>query len=526
MREQSIFRLAFAAATIKAIVIVAFVLHACSARAQDGASASDIAQLSARIDDQLDAPRFAAASWGVSVVSVDTGKVLYQRNSERLLVPASTAKLYTAALALHTFGDGYRIPTTVFSTARAGRAGELKGDLILYGYGDPTLGIDSHSDWANTLAMQVRKAGITRIVGDLVGDATRFAAPLYGSGWEAADLQHWFGAPTSALSVDENVVKVTISPAPQAGQLAKIQFEPKTSAPQLENTLRTVPARTSGDVSLIRRPGTNLLHAFGSVAANAGVQTYKVALTDPALVAVIQLRQALADVGIAVTGKLRSVYWPAHDDARADASLIEIGRDWSPPLADVIRRGLKVSQNLYMHNLLLLVGARENDQRIATQQQGARPLEFRSSETLGMDAMRRFVATLGIAPRDVDMEEGAGLSRRDLITASAMTKLLAAIADDPKYVALRVALPEAGVDGTLLGRMRKSAAMGRVYAKTGSMSMNSALAGYVTTAAGERLAFALMLNNYSPFGDVDARASSELDTIAIILAELRQRSSR
>lgn len=526
MRDATMFRLAFAAATLKGLVIAAFVLHACGAHAQDGAPADAIAQLGSRIDAQLDAPRFAAASWGVSIVSLDSGKTLYQHNADRLLVPASTAKLYTASLALHTFGSEYRIPTTVFATARPTRDGQLRGDLVLYGYGDPTLGIDRHADWAHTLAMQIRKAGVTQVRGDLVGDATRYAAPLYGSGWEAADLQQWFGASTSALSVDDNVVKLTIKPAPQIGQLAKIDFDPETSAPQLDNALRTVPARTPGDISLIRRPGNNTLYAFGSIAANAGEQNYKVALADPALVAAIQLRQALADVGVAVTGKLRSVYWPARNDMMADKDRIEIARDWSPTLGEIIHRGLKVSQNLYMHNLLLLVGARENDQRIAALDEGARPLAFRSSETLGIDAMRRFLGSLGISPHEVDLEEGAGLSRRDLTTAAAMTKLLVATADSPKYLALRQALPEAGVDGTLLGRMRKSAALGQVHAKTGSMSMNTALAGYVTTAAGERLAFALLLNNYSPNDDGEARSSAELDNIAIMLAELRQRSSR
>ncbi len=526
MREAMVVRLAFAAAALKAIVIVAFVLHACSAQAQDGAAENDLAKLGSRIDAQLDAPHFAAASWGVSVVSLDSGKVLYQRNADRLLVPASTAKLYTAALALDTFCSAYRIPTIVFATARPGRDGQLRGDLVLYGYGDPTLGIDRRADWAHTLAMQIRKAGVSQVRGDLIGDATRFAAPLYGSGWEAGDLQHWFGAPTSALSIDDNVVKLTIKPAPQVGQFARIEFDPETSAPQLDNNLRTVPARTAGDISLIRRPGTSTLYAFGSIASNSGEQNYKVALADPALVAAIQLRQALADVGIAVTGKLRSVYWPARDVAMADKDRIEIARGWSPTLGEIIHRGLKVSQNLYMHNVLLLVGARENDQRIAALEEGARPLAFRSSATLGIDAMRRFLGSLGITPREVDLEEGAGLSRRDLTTASAMTKLLVATADDPKYLALRQALPEAGVDGTLLGRMRKSAAMGQVRAKTGSMSMNTALAGYVTTAAGERLAFALMLNNYVPSGEANRRVSSELDDIAIMLAELRQRSSR
>ncbi|MEO6076507.1 MAG: D-alanyl-D-alanine carboxypeptidase/D-alanyl-D-alanine-endopeptidase, partial [Dokdonella sp.] len=492
MHESTMVRWALAATILKAIAILAFVLHAGSARAQDGATPNDIVQLGSRIDAQLDAPRFAAASWGVSVVSLDSKKVLYQRNADRLLVPASTAKLYTAALALHTFGSEYRIPTTVFATARAGRDRELHGDLVLYGYGDPTLGIDRHADWAHTLAMQIRKAGVSQVRGDLIGDATRYAAPLYGSGWEAADLQHWFGAPTSALSIDDNVVKLTISPAPQVGQFAKIQFDPAKSAPKLDNTLRTAPARTPGDISLIRRPGSNTLYAFGAIAADVGEQSYKVALADPALVAVIQLRQALADVGIAITGTLRSVYWPARDQALADKDRIEIAKDWSPSLGDIIHRGLKVSQNLYMHNLLMLVGARENDQRIAGLEDDARPLAFRSSETLGIDAMRRFLSSLGITPREVDLQDGAGLSRRDLTTASAMTKLLVATAVDAKYLALRQALPEAGVDGTLIGRMRKSAAMGQVHAKTGSMSMNTALAGYVITAAGERLAFAIM----------------------------------
>lgn len=519
-------RLALAATLLKAIAIIAFVLHAGSARAQDGATQNDIAQLARRIDAQLDAPHFASASWGVSVVSLDSKKVLYQRNADRLLVPASIAKLYTAALALQTFGSEYRIPTTVFATKRAGRDGQLRGDLVLYGYGDPTLGIDRHADWAHTLAMQIRKAGVSQVRGDLIGDATRYAAPLYGSGWEAADLQHWFGAPTSALSIDDNVVKLKITPAPQVGQFAKIEFVPRTSAPELDNTLRTAPARTPADISLIRRPGSNTLYAFGSIAADAGEQNYKVALADPALVAVIQLRQALADVGIAVTGTLRSVYWPARDEAMAEKDRIELAKDWSPTLGEIIHRGLKVSQNLYMHNLLLLVGARENDQRMAALEEGARPLAFRSSATLGVDAMRRFLGSLGITSREVDLEEGAGLSRRDLTTASAMTKLLVATAVDPKYLALRQALPEAGVDGTLLGRMRKSRAMGQVHAKTGSMSMNTALAGYVITAAGERLAFALMLNNYTPSGDANPRASAELDQIAILLAQLRQRSSR
>lgn len=521
-------RIAFAMTAAKGLVIALFVLHALStARAQElspTAARNDVASLAARMDALVDAPRFAAAAWGIRVVSLDSGKAIYQRNAEKLLVPASTAKLFTAALALDSFGADYRIPTVVFGTARPARDGGLRGDLILYGYGDPTLGIDQRADWAHVLAKQLRETGLREVKGDLVADATRFAAPLYGSGWEAADLQHWFGAPASALSVDDNTVKLRIQPGAQPGLLARIAFTPESSAPALENRLRTVPARTPGDISLIRRPGDHTLYAFGSIAANAGEQNYRIALADPALIAAVQLRQALADMGIGVRGRLRSLYWPAEDPARNGVELIKLAEDWSPPLADIVRRGLKVSHNGYLQNLLLMVGAREADQRLAELPEGTRASAFRGSEKRGLDVLQRYVARLGIPVEQVDLEEGSGLSRRDLVTASAMVTLLRAQADGEREVAFRRALPEAGVDGTLLGRMRNSAAAGRIHAKTGSMSMNTSLAGYATTAAGERLAFAFLLNNYQPSGDANARASSELDALAIALAELAERS--
>ncbi|MCB1579243.1 MAG: D-alanyl-D-alanine carboxypeptidase, partial [Xanthomonadales bacterium] len=169
-------------------------------QAADGASedastdATSLATLAARIDAHIGDPQFADASWGIDVVSLDSGKTLYAHNADKLFVPASTGKLYTAALALDTFGPDYRIPTSLFATEKVGRDGELRGDLVLVGYGDPTLGFDKRVSWADVLATAVRKSGIKSVRGALIGDATWFSAPLYGSGWEAGDLQSWFGA--------------------------------------------------------------------------------------------------------------------------------------------------------------------------------------------------------------------------------------------------------------------------------------------------------------------------------------------
>ncbi|WP_175497983.1 D-alanyl-D-alanine carboxypeptidase/D-alanyl-D-alanine endopeptidase [Dokdonella immobilis] len=514
-------------AGVAALVVAVLLLGMARSQAAEGATldssknAKSLATLAARIDAHIGDPQFADASWGIDVVSLDSGKTLYAHDADKLFVPASTGKLYTAALALDTFGPDYRIPTSLFATEKAGRDGELRGDLILVGYGDPTLGFDKRASWADVLATAVRKSGIKSVRGALIGDATWFAAPLYGSGWEAADLQSWFGAPVSALSVDENVVRVEVRPAPQFGAKARILFDPPGSAPTLDNQLRTLRAPAPTDISLYRAPGEHVLHAFGTIASNAGPQFYRLAVHDPALIAVEQLRAALARQGVSVQGKSRSIYWPESNDRLASGSLERVADVWSPPLSEIVSRGLKVSQNLYLQNLLLMVGAKTAaEERLAGKESPA----FRSTEARGIQALRNYLRRIDVPLDGVLMEDGPGLSRRDLTSAAALTALLAHLGDNPAARAFRLGLPEAGVDGSLTGRMRNSAAQGRIHAKTGSMAFTYALAGYALTAANERLAFAIMLNNYRRPRDA-GRPTAELDAIAIMLAELSERSA-
>jgi D-alanyl-D-alanine carboxypeptidase/D-alanyl-D-alanine-endopeptidase (penicillin-binding protein 4) len=483
---------------------------------QAGADAS----LVQRIDAHIGKPAFAEASWGIAVVSLDTGKTLYAHDSDKLFVPASVAKLYTAALALDAFGPDHRIPTSLFATEKVSRDGELRGDLVLVGYGDPTLGTDPRVSWADVIATAVRKSGVKTVRGDLIGDATWFASPLHGRGWEASDLQSWYGAPASALSVDENIVRVEIRPAPQFGALARIRFDPPGSAPELEKSLRTLRAPAPTDISLYRAPGDSILHAFGTIASDAAPQFYRQAVHDPALIAVGQLRAALLRQGVAVEGKSRSLYWPQRRDYELDSAqrVIDI---WSPPISEIVNHGLKVSQNLYMQNLLLMVGARDADRE---RQSGTLSSRFSSSEERGIRALGAYLRRAGVPLEGVRMEDGPGLSRRDLTSARALTALLVHLGDLPSARSLRVGLPEAGVDGSLTGRMRNSAAKGRIHAKTGTMAFTYALAGYAMTAAGERLAFTILLNNYRRARDA-GRPSAELDTIAILLAELDTRSA-
>jgi D-alanyl-D-alanine carboxypeptidase/D-alanyl-D-alanine-endopeptidase (penicillin-binding protein 4) len=256
--------------------------------------------LIAQIDAIIDQPRFASAAWGIAVTSLDSGRTLYAHRADRLMQPASTAKLFTAAVSLATFGPDYRIPTRLLARG-AIRNGRLDGSLILRGMGDPTLGTSSSVDWADQLATQLAARGVTRVHGDLLADDSYYSGPPFGTGWEAGDLQSWFAAPSSALGVQENIVRVTVRPGGAVGMPAALDFDPAEARPEVLGQLTTILPRAAGDINLYRAPGNATLYAFGTIAANAPPQHFKLALVDPARIA-------------GIDGSLR---WPLRN-----------GRDW------------------------------------------------------------------------------------------------------------------------------------------------------------------------------------------------------
>jgi serine-type D-Ala-D-Ala carboxypeptidase/endopeptidase (penicillin-binding protein 4) len=480
---------------------------------------TSVQQLAAEIDAQIAQPRFASSSWGIAITSLDTGRTLYAHEADRLLQPASTAKLYTAALVLDTLGTDYRIPTQLLAT-RPVEQGRLDGPLILHGMGDPTLDTPgTNTDWTDQLASQLAASGVREVRGDLIADDSYFTGPSTGSGWEARDLQSWFAVPSSALSVQENIVNLTITPAGMAGRLASLMFDPAGALTHVVNNLDTSDPRTHSDINIYRAPGDNTLYAFGNVAAHSEPQTFKLAIADPAWFAGTLLREALARHGIRIDGQVRVLHWPEQPNIGLDKAVV-LAQVLSPPVMEILTRGLKRSQNLYLQNLLQIAGVKAQSQ---AEQNGDPAPGFLSSEAWGIRAMHDLLDRIGISPDTIQIEEGSGLSRQDLATPNAMVHLLTWLASQPYAAQLRDALPNAGVDGTLEWRMRNTTAMDNVHAKTGSMNYVRCLVGYVTTASGERLAFAIMLNNFVSQGD-EPSPSRNVDAIVELLAGFRGHS--
>jgi D-alanyl-D-alanine carboxypeptidase/D-alanyl-D-alanine-endopeptidase (penicillin-binding protein 4) len=477
--------------------------------------ANNASALAAQIDQQIDQPRFAAASWGISVVSLDSGRTLYAHRADQLMQPASTAKLFTAALALSTLGGAYQIPTRVLASEPV-HDGRLNGPIVLYGMGDPTLGTTSSVDWAAQLADQMYQRGVRLVHGDLMADDSYFTGPTYGSGWEAGDLQSWFAVPSSALSVEENIVDLTLAPASAAGLAASLSMDPVDAGLSLRGQITTTLSRDAADINLYRAPGDTTLYAFGTVPAKTPPQHFKLSLPDPALLAGEQLRKALIDRGIAVSGQVQALHWP-QDDAALISRAQALAEVRSPPLMEILQRGLKRSQNLYLQNLFLSVGAQQQSAQAATD-----IVPFASTQQWSVKTLQHLLADIGMPPSSSLIDEGTGLSRRDLVTPTAMVRLLTYLSAQPYAAQLRDALPIAGVDGTLAGQLRHTAAENNVHAKTGSMTYVHCLVGYVTSAAGERLAFAIMLNNYEPPADGPS-AGADVDAIALLLARFQGR---
>jgi D-alanyl-D-alanine carboxypeptidase/D-alanyl-D-alanine-endopeptidase (penicillin-binding protein 4) len=254
-----------------------------------------------------------------------------------------------------------------------------------------------------------------------------------------------------------------------------------------------------------------VVHVRGSLPAGARAASQAVSVRRPALWFGEEFKQALQRRGIPVRGRVRVVDAPPEPPLSPPTNRwVELGACESAPLRELLPRMLKPSQNLHAQLWLLHAGA-----TLAP----AGPEE--TSEQAGRRALNAFLARAGIPAGEVRLEEGSGLSRHNVVTPRALVRLLEFMTRHPHAEVFRAALPVAGVDGTLRLRLRGTPAEGNLRAKTGSLDLVNTLAGYVTSAAGEPLVFALLLNHYAG-GERPGRA--ELDEIAAWLAGLRQHS--
>ncbi|MFN3652943.1 MAG: D-alanyl-D-alanine carboxypeptidase/D-alanyl-D-alanine-endopeptidase [Armatimonadota bacterium] len=452
---------------------------------------ADTASLAQRVDAAIAGlgPHTLSA---VRVVELPQGDVLYERNADLSMNPASNMKLLTSAAALAHLGPDYRFTTRVLQTGK--RSGStLAGDLILQGGGDPVL----ETKDLERLADAVKAGGIRVVTGALRVDDSRYDRRRLGTGWEADDESYYYAAQVSALSVNSNVMKVDVLPAARAGAPVTVKQSPIPGYAALAERPLTGSADTKSDLDVMRLRGRNALKITGTIGVGGRpLREVEVTVEEPQRFAGALFRQLLAQRGVKVAGPVRDL--PAPDSARALTSLT------SPPLSRLVSLLNKPSNNLIAEMLLKEIGYREKG---------------KGDTHTGSEVLEDWLAKLGVPAGGVLVNDGSGMSRHDLVTARAVSELLVKARAQPWGPVFTESLPVMGVDGTLRSRLKGTSAEGKIQAKTGTLSHVTALSGYATSRDGKRRVFSILINHHpGPTGGANGAKRAE-DAIALALVE-------
>jgi D-alanyl-D-alanine carboxypeptidase/D-alanyl-D-alanine-endopeptidase (penicillin-binding protein 4) len=437
--------------------------------------------IAAALDSIFSDTLFANAHWGVMVRSLETGETLYARNEGRMFVPASNMKIVTAAAALEVLGPEYRYRTRVAATGPV-QNGVLRGDLLVIGGGDPTISERFHGDvrtvfraWADSL----RAHGVTRITGGVIGNDDVFDDVPWGRGWAWDDMQDSYSAEVGGLELNEGFVTVRVAPA--AGQRAAAVTTRPTSdewVPVLGNVWMG-PAGGQPQVRVARADSLSAVVVSGTLPGDTTVVEEEISVRNNTRFFASVLRQALLEAGIGVGGPSADA-----DDLPAErtANGTVLFTHTSPPMAEILAAFLKPSQNQIGEILLKTLGREHRGMGTA----GA-----------GVAVIDSVMHGWGLPPRLLAQADGSGLSRYNLVAPAFLVALLERESRSPHFAVFRAALPVAGRDGTLAGRMRGTPAEGNVHAKTGTLSGVRGLSGYFTTAAGEPMVFSMIVNHHT-----------------------------
>ena len=459
------------------------------ALAPPSAAAEPPRELKGTVDEILARSALSGARVGILVSDVETGKVLYARDADALLNPASNVKLFTSAAVLSRLGPEFRFETE-FRVDPASRGQATIRSLYVRGKGDPTLVTERL--WA--IAGELAGLGVQRI-GELVLDDGYFDEERVGPGFDQESGDRAYLAPTGALSLNFNSVAIHATPGDARGKPGRVTLEPQSDYLELVNRTRTIPPRAIRRLvpSSTRDGGRQRIVVDGRLPLGSRPVAVWRKIDDPRAYFGQTLKRLLELRGVKV-GRVRPGAAPE------GARLVHVAE--SESLGEIVRRLNKTSNNFVAEQLLKTLGA-----------------EVRGAPGTwagGIAAAEEFLAEVGLPRGSFVMRNGSGLNDANRFSARQTVTLLRAMwGRFPVAAEFLASLPVAGRDGTIRWRMGGTDAAGRLRAKTGTLENVTSLSGYVETVDREKLAFAILVNDFS---GRPSKAARVIDAVAAAVA--------
>jgi D-alanyl-D-alanine carboxypeptidase/D-alanyl-D-alanine-endopeptidase (penicillin-binding protein 4) len=474
-----------------------------------------LASLQSVISARLARPEVRRGRVGVKIVSLNTGKTVYEQDADKYFMPASNMKNFTVATALEKLGPDFRYVTSVKAASQPDSQGVVHGPLVIVGRGDVSASTSfdpafpqtiDHYKAIDALAAKIAAAGVRRVDGDLIADESYFRGFPVPETWEWDDIEGYDGTEISAFPLNDNAVDITVN-AGSANGPCLLGVKPANQLVRFINNCFTT-ASGAAKVTLRKSMDQNIVTIGGTFPVGGKEFVQSIAFTHPAELYITLLKERLQLKGVTINGIARTVN-KSERSAAVDITNIE-----SPPFSVIAAKTMKPSQNNYTETILWTLGENERPYFGDTIKVTTEPLDD-SSAHIGLFAVRNFLTNTVHIPADaVVQHDGSGLSRHDLITPNAVVSLYNYMSGSRYAQAWRDALSIAGVDGTLRNRFKGTVAAGNFRGKTGTIDQVSALSGYMTTAGGEPVIVSIIVNDVPE----PRQRTSLIDDITIAVA--------
>ena len=438
--------------------------------------------LQTRMDKHFGQSSYKHASLSVCVMDMETNKIVASINPETSLIPASSLKLITTLSALDILGPDYTFTTKITHSGKIDPDGTLTGNLYIIGSGDPTLGSPRVALGGEVLSFKklivdigkaIRDHGITCIDGEVIADESVFDSYPISPSWQWNDLGNYYASGAWGINANENEYYIYFKRNMAIGSMTRLHsYEPYIPKLELQNEVSIDSSNTPDNAYVFGGPYDFKKRIVGTVPFGQGTFRIKGSIPDPPTFFAYHVYNQLRKYQIDSRG------YKAKFKAKK-IKMQDIKSYESPSLDKIAKITNYHSVNIYAESLMKTIGAEKNNQ---------------GSGGAGLYIVHRNMRKMGLKLTPLHMEDGSGLSARNIISSKFMCQFLDKMYDKIDHDLLLRSLPHPGSISTVRGVSTGRQAQSNIWVKSGSMERVQSYSGYIKSKSGKWLSFSIMAN--------------------------------